>query len=249
MEASKAIILNTFQVVFPEVNLYPRQIPVFRGAIAEWAGWDNDYFHNHLSEEQVVYRYPLIQYRSVEGRGCLYALQEGVTALQQALFRPGDHCIESKEGALNLNYYSISNQQHELKLLDGWAVYYLNDWLALNTDNYQKWKQNPRLMQRAMLLEEILAGHLLGFAAGIGWRLPERSIQVEVMDIYQQRKVKVHGADSIAFNIRYRANLLLPDDIGLGRSVSHGFGVQNKMRVRNKRAGKVTVDQLLQEVR
>jgi hypothetical protein len=227
MKGTNATILNIFRVLFPEIRIYPRQIPVFRGAVASWA--ETPLFHNHLDTSQLSYRYPLIQYRSVEGRGCIYGFQEGTHALQQVLFRPGDHKLMSKIGQLDLNYYSIVNERHELNLTENWIAYYLNDWLALNADNYLEWKQNPRLVHRVGLLENVLTAHLLSFASGIGWRLPEGGLQVELMDIYHHRKVKVHGTDSIAFNIRYRSNLNLPDGIALGRAVSHGFGVQNRM--------------------
>lgn len=240
--------MNVIQVVFPEVKLYPQQIPVFRGAVAGWAGREDALFHNHQGEKGVAYRYPLIQYRCVEGHGSLYALQEGVAAVQQALLRPGNHQVESKEGVFALNYYSIANEQHELKLSEKWATYYLNDWLALNSENYRIWREQPGLRHRVSLLEGALAGHLLAFATGIGWRLPQGSLKVELLDTYSRRKVKVHGNESIAFNIRYRSNLELPDDIALGKAVSHGFGVQNRMRVNNKKGANIEFGQLLHEV-
>lgn len=248
MNTSDSKILNTLQVVFQEVKLFPRQIPVFRGAVAEWAGWDKALFHNHQPGEKLHYRYPLIQYRCMEGHGCLYALEEGVAAVQQALFRSGDHTVESKEGPMGFNYYSIANEQHELKLSDKLTTYYLNDWLALNSENYRIWKEHPGLGNRVSLLEGALAGHLLAFATGIGWQLPQGSLKVELLDIYNKRKVKVHGNESIAFNVRYRTNLQLPDDIALGKAVSHGFGVQNRMRERSEGGRNIELSQLLQEV-
>ena len=46
------------------------------------------------------------------------------------------------------------------------------------------------------------------------------------MDLHDRRKTRYHDTELMAFDLCSRCNLLLPEDIALGKAVSHGFGVQ-----------------------
>ncbi|MCX8190567.1 MAG: CRISPR-associated endonuclease Cas6, partial [Candidatus Diapherotrites archaeon] len=57
---------------------------------------------------------------------------------------------------------------------------------------------------------------------GIGVRANER-ICVNLLN-YRTKRVRVHGNTFEAFKGMFEANISLPDYIGLGKSVSKGFG-------------------------
>lgn len=250
--------LRTLSLSF-DLPLSHRQIPQWRGAFVELAGLENDLFHNHQNElkvEEVLedfdlqgeagsssepvaapatapgtayhYRYPLIQYRAMKGQASLFALNEGIEAVQTVLSNNTWNITWEKEPLL-LQITGMQMQEYQLRMFNRPKTYQLYKWLALNPDNYEKWQRCSSLVERAALLERVLAGHILAFASSIGWRLPER-LEVQLQNINATNKVVCHGAPVIAFDVTYSANILLPAHIALGKSVSHGFGWQIPFR-------------------
>ena len=101
----------------------------------------------------------------------------------------------------------------------------MQHWLALNEENYRTWLELDDLSERVALLERVLAAHLLSFAKGMQWQLPEH-MEVKLVDMVQHRTVRYHDVPLMAFDVVYKTNLELPTLIGLGKAVSHGYGWQ-----------------------
>lgn len=221
--------LRTLALRFPAIPLLPRDIPRFRAGVCESAGMDNDLFHNHADRnrrEPVHNRPALVQYRVVRGRACVWGMGEGAIALERWWLSAPD-ALRFGGRTYPLHAAEVRRENTTLAMTEpgAWKYYRLHDYLPLNTDNYQRWLDNPSLVFRACLLESVLTGHLLGFCQAAGWWLTER-LQTEVVDLHSRRKTRYHDNDLMKFELTYRCNLLLPDNIALGKAVSHGFGVQ-----------------------
>lgn len=213
--------------------IYSRQLARWRGAFIEMAGLDNNLFHNHKSGEEYHYRYPLIHYRIWKGKAGITAFNEGVDAIQQALSaNTWEVNWEGKPQPLSIE--DMRMHEHYLRMLATPKQYQLFKWLALNQQNYERWRQCKNLAARAALLESILTGQILGFCDAMDWRLPER-LEVNLQHLNFMQKVKCHGSPMLAFNATYDANVLLPTGMALGKGVSHGFGWQVTERVKNKK--------------
>lgn len=225
--------LDTMQVIFPDVRLHPHHIASFRGAFVEWVGREELLLHNHIDADTIVYQYPLVQYRSINAQAAIFALQEGATALRKALINAPDRPVTCAGKRINLQHFSLLKEKYALQLTEQWHTYYLNDWLALNQENYQMWQGLHRLTDKATLLEKLLTNHLVAFLKAIQWKLPEQSVRVELMDWYDTKPANLHGTAHLAFRVRYRCNLTLPDGLALGKGISHGFGTQNQMKSSN----------------
>lgn len=205
--------------------LYPRQLAQWRGAFVEMAGWDNELLHNHKGEKEAYhYRYPLVQYRIWHGKAAVTAVNEGVEAVQEAL-AANSWDINWEGERKSLQVEGLNMKEHTLRMLPHPKTYRLYKWLALNQENYERWQREKSLARRAAMLENILAGHILGFCKAVGYRLPER-LEVSLHEIQFMKKVRLYGNPMIAFNAAYGANVLLPSGIALGRGVSAGFGWQ-----------------------
>lgn len=232
------------------IPLRPHQIPTWRGAVAEAAGWHNDLFHNHNNpkEEPITlgegtgpvaallekvdtpaklhYRYPLIHYRVIERQAGIFAIGKGVKALRQWLLSHEDN-IQMGRRTYPLMIDALQEQQHEMQMLPEMQYYRLMDYLPFHADNYKKWKQADNLIERIQLLQDTLTGHILGLTKSLGYWLPER-LEVRIMNIRETRTLKVHGTQRLGFNLIYKANIDLPLGLALGKAVSHGFGTQRK---------------------
>lgn len=247
-------IVRTLSITFNQ-PIYARQIPQWRGAFIEMAGWKNDLLHNHNNAEgeapcltavgerkgegenqkaahPYIHRYPVVQYRIHKGKAGIFALNEGIEAVQQVLFS-NRWAIQWEGQQQTLQIEQMQMNEHYLRMTAKPRTYKLFKWLALNEENYGRWHNCANLMERVQLLENILTGHILGFATNMNWQLPER-LEVSLQYLQQVEQVTYHGVPLLAFNVSYTANVLLPPSIGLGKAVSHGFGWQQPVKVRQQ---------------
>ncbi len=244
--------INTLQVTF-NLPLHPHQIPQWRGAVIEAAGLEHDLLHNHNNKVEQkrlsssngsifdggdtltlakailsgrksnLHRYPLVQYRSEKGKACIFAMGEGVEVIRQWLLNNKERFWMNKREH-NLMIKGLQEDQFEIKMSDKLHTYRLMDWLALNEDYYPKWRAADRLTKKVEILESALIAHLMTFARGIDWQVPSR-VNAHLFNLTSMRKVRMHDMDRIAFNVLFRANVVLPPGIALGRAVAFGYGL------------------------
>lgn len=178
----------------------------------------------NLVNNQYHYRYPFIHYRIQKGQASIFALNDGIEAVQSVLSNNAWR-IHWEGTPRPLLITGMQMQEYTLRVLPRPKTYKLFKWLALNAENYEKWQQCNSLVERIALLERILAAHILAFAGSVGWQLPER-LEVNLQNLQRIETVRCHGIPMLAFNVSYTANVLLPPHIALGKAVSHGFGWQ-----------------------
>ncbi len=206
-----------------DLPLYHRQIPQWRGAIIEWAGIENDLFHNHKTGTDRYYRYPQIQYYIHQQKAAILAINQGADQLEQLLAEK-DWILQWQGQPTPLPIDQAQLDWPTVALSDQLHRYNLQHWLPFNQDNYHWWKNEANsLTQRVGKLEKTLLSHILTFATGIRWQIPGR-VQVHIQNIRKTKKLRFHGTPMVAFDLSFDSNLILPPNIRLGRVVSHGFG-------------------------
>jgi hypothetical protein len=206
-------------------------------------GLENDLFHNHVFSRQPAvgsqqpadsqlpatacgrrtkalhFRYPLIQYKVLGRQAAIVGLGKGAAALRAQV---------SDDGLLFAGLFPIACREDENFRLDmspDMQPYYLCQWLALNRNNYDRWKAMEHPVSRKMELERILAAHILAFAEGVHFDVPRpRGLVVEILETSHPMPARCHGNRLTAFDVRFTANIHLPLDAGLGKAASHGFG-------------------------
>jgi len=218
------------------IPLHPGLIPNFRSCIIELVGREHQLFHNHDGEHHYHYGYPLVQYAVRRGYACLIGLGAGADALQQILLPrlSGSLEIAGQTHHLTLNDLHMDDQQHAWKVLDNPRQYGLFGWLALNADNYKKWKSTTLTEARKEILNQALTGHLRVAAEAAGITEKETVIG-QVLQIDNQKRVHFHHTQMVRFHVMITSSLLLPTGPGIGRSAAFGFGelmpVQKYQRV------------------
>ncbi len=103
---------------------------------------------------------------------------------------------------------------------------FITPWLALSQNNYQRYVELGR-EERRELLRKTLIGNILSASKvleyvvleeiklGIGW--------------LRRRKCELKGTTFIGFLGRFMVNFQIPDYMGLGKSVSRGFGAIKRL--------------------
>ncbi len=203
------------------------QICAFRAAISRLAGKDNPLFHHHL-DNGLLYRYPLIQFKSTGQQPSIIALEEGTEVLQY-FFAQKNWTVQIDQTLHQLEVERIDMRQVILQVWNKPLTYRINNWIALNSVNYKRYLENPSLASRVRDLERILTAHILSFAEGVQWNI-EKKVEVIISHIHAQRWAKFKNVGLLAFDITFSANVSLPEYIGLGKASSIGFGTIHRVR-------------------
>ncbi|MCY7352118.1 MAG: hypothetical protein LH606_15885 [Cytophagaceae bacterium] len=209
-----------------EIQAY--EVPAFRGAVVEKAGREHVAFHNHLGETGFVYRYPVIQYKRVGRNPLIVCVDEGVDEIHHFFQNQtwdillGDRPLTLRVRDLRLNQYTLQAWEHSFALR-------IENWLALNTENYARYQALTSEEGRLALLEQVLTGNILSLAKGLGWFV-ERPVVVRITRLSAPRWRRFKEQLLTVFDADFESNVFLPEYIGLGKGVSHGFGVVFRSR-------------------
>lgn len=215
----------SWSILHFEVRLHSEEVKDFRRFINRFVGGEDDRFHNHRFAGGYHYRYPVVQYKSVENRAMLMGVGEpGRDALTRLLENPDfvAQCNRYPQGILlREEVREVLHLHPELS-----ENFKIRDYIALNDENIREWHHLANRAARRQLLERCLVGHIFKFASAIRWQLPPRSLQVEILDFdFSEKGPLRHPSHFLSFELDFRSNIELPLHIGLGKSVSHGSGV------------------------
>jgi hypothetical protein len=215
--------MRLFHLTF-DLPLERRDIAGFRAAVARAAGLEHDLFHNHDADGAVQYRYPVVQYRSERGQAAIVGIDAGGMAMFEWFSRfEGPLLWNDAEHPLRIRRMNVS--EHAIQFNhDEPHTYRLYQWLPLDQKRYRDWMALPDLKTRAEVLDRTLVAHILTFCRAVNWRLPER-LEANIASIGATYRTQLLGNHLVALDVTFRSNLRLPAHIGLGKGVSHGFGV------------------------
>ncbi|WP_449244101.1 CRISPR-associated endonuclease Cas6 [Desulfobacca acetoxidans] len=196
-----------------------------RGAIAGRYK-ENDLFHQHSAEGRFIYRYPLIQYKIIQGDGIIVGLGQGalnvamISLLNENLELGYEHyIIMQQEMSLGKKHIGIVEQKIK--------YYFLSPWLALNEKNSRDYYRMGSPQERRHLLEKILTGNIISLSKGIGYTIPA-PICVN-LDSLREIRSKLKDTPMLGFTGVFSVNYDLPDYWGIGKSVARGFGTIRKI--------------------
>ena len=219
--------LRVLQVIF-NTALRANEIPFFRGAVVEMVGRENVVFHNHLSKNRYAYSYPLIQYKTNNGKATIVCVGVGVDEIHK-IFSKNDGKIRIGSHARPLLVENIKINRFDVRVAEESFTYEIEDWLALNEENFKKYLELDSMIEKLVFLERLLVGNILSFAKGIEWTVV-KPIVVKILNIPVEKKVKHKSTNFISFTLNFKTNVFLPHDIGLGKGASMGWGTIYKSK-------------------
>ena len=215
----REILLSKIQ--FPEIQLLTRDAHKLRGYFGNLFRDHSELLHNHYADGQLRYAYPMVQYKVLNKTPTLIALNEGAELLT-ALF------LKIKTIKTDENEYSINTKNIENKKI---SIGYSNElhnyrfqtlWMALNQKNYNSYvKMDAK--DKSKLLDKILTGNILSFLKNMEIFL-DSTERVLVKTSTTEKMTMFKGQKMMAFSGSFVTNVILPENIGLGKSVSRGFG-------------------------
>lgn len=182
----------------------------------------NEYtlLHQHIDNTRYRYRYPLVQYRILDAAAVVIGINEGAEVLQEIYKETSRIRFGKKE--YQIVEKSITVEEREFGLSEKFHLYqFVTPWIALNQQNYPRYLESNQ-NERAELLRNILTSNLLSASKGLDYQVPGR-IKLDLRNI-ATCQCTLKGTPMIGFTGEFLVNFEIPDLLGLGKSVSRGFG-------------------------
>ncbi len=212
-------------------ELYPYEIPKFRGAVVNKLSEANVLFHNHTGDTTYRYAYPLIQYKQIGGKAAIICINEGTESVHE-LFRMENRWVQLGEREMELNMLNLNANQFVIQVWEKSFRYTLSKWFPLNQDNYRIYARLTEESEKKEFLQRMLVGNILSFAKGIGLQL-EKEVVVQIDSLSEPKMLRYKDARLQSFDISFSCNVFLPNYIGLGKGASHGFGTVKSNKSEN----------------
>jgi len=212
------MILKTFTLTLASTRPIQATASQLRGFFATKF---NEYtlLHQH-NTDRLIYRYPLVQYKIIEGTPTIIGINEGVEVLKE-IYDLYDE-INLGGSVYEIMERGISVRNQEFCLTDQMHTYrFATPWFALNQENYKRFYLAGGRDERNGLLNKTLTGNILSMAKSLDYQVPDR-IQCETY--VRIRKGRQKDTNIMTFTGTFSANFLIPDYFGVGKSVSRGFG-------------------------
>lgn len=211
-----------------------KEIPLFRGAVLNsMGGKANMLYHNHIGSDTFRYSYPLIQYKRIGGKAAIVCIEEGADVIGQFLSEAANS-IKIGEREARCNTERIVPAKILMQTWKSTFSYQIYRWLPLNRTNYLKFKEAEGIIERIAILENILKGNILSMLKGFDIYLEDELI-VKITNLSEPYLLHNKGIGLMAFNADFSCNLSIPDNIGLGKNASIGYGVtRRKKEVKQK---------------
>ncbi len=210
--------------IHTDADIHQKEVPLFRGAVLNSLGEKaNLLFHNHLDDDKFRYSYPLIQYKRLGGKAAIVCVEEGADLIGQFLTKTSDTL---KIGDREIEW-STRRMQPARLLIQTWEdtfKYHISRWLPLNSKNYQLYQNTEGLVEKIDLLENILKGNLLSMLKGLDIHLDQELI-VKITQISEPYILYNKGIGMTAFNADFNCNLTIPNNVGVGKNASIGYGI------------------------
>lgn len=207
------------------------EIPLLRGAIINALEHNNILFHNHNDDNSLRYSYPLIQYKRIGGCAAIVCIGEGTEAIYEYFhnFKPG---IILGARPISLEVQNVRPHRALIQIWNDTIPYKITSWLPFNQENYQVYQKMESMNERLAFLERIMTGNILSFAKGIDIHF-DQQITCSISEILRTDIIEYKNVKMTSFNLLFKSNVSLPDNIGLGKGVSLGNGTIHMIKTKN----------------
>src|ERR1035437_1877211 len=181
--------------------------------------------------------YPLIQYKSINGKAAITGINEGEVALKAILFLLGKEnnrelnkrFLFNKQNPIDLTAYKSYPSTHQLKLLPYKKQYHIKDWLPLDTHRYKAWMASQELKTLVEILDECLPRQISKMLNGIGYQYSLPFVAHTASILSTKEQIQIYYEQKMPIDCIFYCIIDLPPDIGIGQVPGIGYGRISKI--------------------
>ena len=215
------------RIQFPEIKLLNRDAHKLRGYFGNLFKEHSSLLHNHFADGSLRYRYPSVQYKVLAGIPTLIGIGEGASLLPTLFLEIKELKLDGIQYAINSK--NIKHNQEQIGFSEELQSYRFETlWMALNQENHKIFVRLENDLEKKKMLNSILVGHVLSLFSNAGIILNANQ-RLMAMTTLQEKSTQFKGQTMLAFKGEFVINADIPDGLGLGKSVSRGFGTVKKL--------------------
>jgi len=210
------------------VYLKPSQIHKFRGFVGNIFR-DHDLIHNHdLKTGKPIYRYPLIQFKLIDKAPVIIAITDRAVKIFAEIFMKLDKIV-IEDTITPVFEKDLKVEEVEFGYSDEIFMYeFASPWIGLNQKNFKKYNDAGR-DEKNEILKRVMTGNILSMAKHLDcWLEKNQKINIELQ--VRENRVNLKGNPMIGFSGLFKTNFNIPDYLGIGKSVSRGFGTVRRVK-------------------
>lgn len=183
--------------------------------------WEDAWVHQHRPDGSFIYTYPRVQYKIIKGACILIGFNEGTEIIKKTFFDLS--ALDIGGNWKEITSKSLESYKANFRVTDQKLYYsFISPWLALNEKNYEEYHKYGTWSKRELLLQKILIGNIISIAKSLKYSI-SKPIQVELKNI-KEVPTKLKQIPMLGFYGQFYVNFEIPDYLGIGKSVSRGFG-------------------------
>lgn len=173
--------------------------------------------HHHIGD-RYLYIYPRIQYKIIDMRAYILGIEEGTEVIK--LIDDIDK-LYLGENIYHIREKLFHNKDETIGFTREFLQYdFMTPWLALNKENYQKFRQLSDWKDKKLFINNILKANIISMCKGFNFDIEK--------EIYVHSKLKegrsMYKVLRTSFIGEFRTNFKIPDFFGIGGKTSVGFG-------------------------
>lgn len=198
------------------------EIPLFRGCVIRAMEDANVLYHNHLNDDEFRYRYPLIQYKRINRCAALVCVGEGTEVISE-FFNHANFEFQLGTRLERMEIDRVNAKRTPVQVCGEEYRYVIRKWLPLSSDNYRTYLTMEGVVEQCAFLQNILVGNILSFCKGLDITI-EREIRCVILNVMAIKAYNHKGVKMMGFDVEFKCNVSLPENVGLGKGVGFGFG-------------------------
>lgn len=182
--------------------------------------------HHHIEANKFIYAYPLVQYKVLNYTPTIVGINDGADVLKQIQFNISE--MKIGESMIPITEKTITVKEQDYGMDEELHFYkFVSPWLALNQKNYHSFRDSD-VTGRLDLLNRILIGNLLSMSKSFDYTVPD---QIVITNDTRLKPAKLKGMDMSGFTGFFACNFIIPDYLGIGKSVARGFGTVKQISI------------------
>jgi len=180
---------------------------------------------HHEEADTFIHRYPVVQCKMVKDVPTVIGINEGAVFLKKL-------ADESREIRVGPDTYWIA--EHDISITDeefglsdtSHSYEFATPWLALTQENYKRFYKLTGKPARDEFVQKILVDTILTLSKSLGCEVTAPVI-CDTNLHFQKDQLK--GVSVMTFTGKFQVNFLIPDYLGIGKSVSQGYGAMRRI--------------------
>jgi hypothetical protein len=172
-----------------------------------------------------IHRYPVVQYKMIDRIPTVIGINEGADFLHQ--LSEGADAIPVGTGTCRITWHGTGVKEEAFGISDQPRSYeFATPWLGLNQENYRKFFKLTGKPERDAFMRKQLESSIITMTKTLNYAVPG---PVRCGVNLHFTKERLDGVSVMSFTGKFQVNFLIPDGLGIGRSVGRGFGAVQQL--------------------